>query len=390
MPINKTEAPVVIIGGGIAGCATAYYLAKRGVSALLLERGTFGGEASGRAAGGVRAQCRDSSAERLLAMHSIQLWQNLEAEIGESVEYDQGGNLRLAQSEAALDELRAEAEEERADGLAVEVWDAAELYRRASYLAENFVGAKYCATDGIANPKLAAPALARAAQRLGARTWSHTEALHVEVTDGQVVAVTARGARGEHAGEWRIETPCVVHAAGPWTPQLGRDLGLEIPIESSRAIIGRSEPLPFMFSEFLSSHELGVYARPDRRGCIHVGATGYPIHTFDDCTEAGVREYIARGATLVPALADVPLAEVWWGTLAMTPDRLPIIGPVPGIEGYLLATGFSGHGFCLGPAVGDMLSQLIVEDETALALASLRLTRFADGEREPDTTQAMG
>ncbi|MBV7336718.1 FAD-binding oxidoreductase [Chloroflexi bacterium TSY] len=372
MTKQTTSAPVVIIGGGIAGCATAFYLAKRGVHALLLEKSTFGFEASGRNAGGVRAQCRDISADRILAMKSIELWQTLDDELETVTEYTQGGTIRLAANQQRLDELAAQSKGELADGLYVEMWNQDKLYRHCPFLASGFIGAKYCPTDGNANPKLVAPAFAAAAERLGARTWKHTEVSAVNVEDGQVRSVTACNADGE----WQIETEMVVHTGGPWTSILAQQLGLQVPIVPSRTIIGRTEPMPSLFSEFISSHDAEVYARPDKRGCIHIGAVAQPIDAFENCTAEDVRTYLEKRINLIPALGEPTIEEVWWGDLAMTPDRQPIIGPVEGVDGYLLAAGFSGHGFCLGPIMGKLMSELVIDGQASLPIDAFSVHRF--------------
>ncbi|MCB0046050.1 MAG: FAD-binding oxidoreductase [Caldilineaceae bacterium] len=372
--MNQREAPVVIIGGGIVGSSIAWFLAQRGVKALLLEKSTPGFEASSRAAGGVRAQCRDTTDERKLAMASIEVWKTLAEATGTDVEYTQGGTLRLAATDDRLAELTAQSHEELADGLEVEMWDEAELYRRKPFLAPGFIGAKYCATDGVANPRLVTPAIAAAAARLGAEVWEETEVIGIDRADGRITGVRARNAQGE----WSIAAPKVVHAAGPWTPQLSTDLGFEIPIVPSRTIIGRTEPLPRLFTEFISSHDAGVYARPDARGCIHIGAVGRSIGDFEEVTEADVRTYLEKRSNLIPALGEAEIEEVWWGTLAMTPDRTPILGVVEGLDGYYLASGFSGHGFALGPGVGKVMSELILDGEPSVSLDGFSLARFGE------------
>ncbi len=365
------EAPVVIIGGGIVGGAAAWYLAGRGIKAVLLEKATIGPGASARSAGGVRAQCRNGL-ERRLAMASIELWQGLDAELGFDTEYTRGGNIRLATTEERMAQLRAEAEEELADDLVVEVWDRDEMRRRAPYLGDMFIGAKYCASDGIANPILATWAFNRAASRAGATMLSNAEALEIEVQGGQVTAVLAR----HGADDLRIETPRVIHCGGAWTPALARTLGIEVPIEPARNYIGVTQAMPPLFTEFLSSHDLRLYARPARKGHIHVGAVGTTAGTFSQETPAEALAHLAQGALMVPALRHIGFLRTWAGTLAMTPDHLPIIGPVAGLGGYLLATGFSGHGFCLGPIAGKLLSELVADGEPSISLAALNLARF--------------
>ena len=371
---RRLGAEVVIVGGGIVGCAAAYYLARRGKTVVLLEQSAIGGEASGRNGGGVRQQCRDRR-ERPLAMASVKLWVGLQAELGFDVEYIQGGNIRMATNEERMAALRREAEEELADGLVVEMWDRDELRRRAPYLSDVFIGAKYCPTDGTANPILASRAFGWAARRTGATLLTRTEAVHIDIQGGQVSSVTGR----DREGDLLIETPRVIHAGGPWTPRLSRTLGIQVPIEPARSVIAITQRLPFLFKEFVSSHDLGAYARQAREGHVHIGGVGTPGTTFDQTMPAASIAYLARGAArIVPALQGASILRTCAGTLENTPDKVPIISPVDRITGYILASGFSGHGFCLGPIAGKLLSELIVDGEPSLPLHAFHLSRFAD------------
>jgi sarcosine oxidase subunit beta len=338
-----------------------------------LEKSAIGVQASARSAGGVRAQCRNRL-ERILAMASIKLWEGLQAELDFDMEYVQGGNIRLAVTEERLAQLAAEAEDELADGLVVEVWDQDELRRRAPYLSDMFIGAKYCATDGVANPIRSTWAFAVAAKRAGATLLTHTEAVDVEIRGGQVTSVLARG----RDGELTVETPLLIHAGGAWSSQLGQSLGIRIPVEPARNFIGVTQRVRPFFTEFFSSHDMRLYFRPARAGHIHVGGVLVTNGTFDQHVPPEGFSHLSRIATIVPALRNTNFLRAWAGTLAMTPDRLPVIGPVDGIEGYLLATGFSGHGFCLGPIVGKLLSEWVVDGEPSMALDELRLSRFGE------------
>ncbi|RME75273.1 MAG: FAD-binding oxidoreductase [Chloroflexi bacterium] len=377
--INSQQAPVVIIGGGIVGSAAAYYLARRGVKAVLLEKNTIGVEASGRNGGGVRAQCR-VRIERRLAMASIKLWEGLEAETGMDMEYTQGGNIRLAATEARMAQLQAEAEEELADGLYVELWNRDELRRRAPYLdSDHFIGAKYCPTDGVANPILATWGIAAAARKAGATLLTHTEAVSIETQAGQVTGVTAR----TPDGILHLETPRVIHAAGVHTPQLAQTSGVQIPIKPARVFVAVTQPVRPFFTEFVSTHDFGVYFRPARKGHVHIGSVGIFDETFDKSTPDYALPRLATAARLVPALRGVSFLRTWAGILAMTPDHLPVIGPVDGLEGLILATGFSGHGFCLGPIVGKLLSEMILDGAPSINLDALNLSRFASTVQSP-------
>ena len=369
---RKMQAPVVIVGGGIMGGATAYYLARRGVQPLVLERSAIGVEASARSAGGVRAQCRDQL-ERSLAMASIRLWEGLEADLDFDIEYVQGGNIRLAANEERMAQLVAEAEEELADGLVVEVWNRDELRRRAPYLSDMFIGAKYCATDGVANPIRSTWGFAVAARRAGATLLTHTEAVDVETQAGQVTSVLARG-RNE---EISIETPLLIQAGGAWSPLLGQALGIHIPVEPARNFIGVTQRVKPFFTEFVSSHDMRLYFRPARMGQVHVGGVLVTTRSSNKIVPAEGLTHLSQVVLMVPALRNTNFLRAWAGTLAMTPDRLPIIGPVEGLRGYLLATGFSGHGFCLGPIVGKLLSEWVLDGEPSMSLDELNLSRFA-------------
>ncbi len=371
---RKLAAEVAIIGGGIVGCCAAYYLARRGVKVVLLEKSVTGGEASGRNGGGVRAQCRDRR-ERPLAIASIKLWVGLQAELGFDVEYVQGGNIRMATTEERMATLRCESEEELEDGLVVELWDRDELRRRAPYLSDAFIGAKYCPTDGSANPILASRAFGWAARQSGATLLTHTEAVNIGVQAGRVTWVAARGKDGEVL----VEAPWVIHAGGPWTPQLSRTLGIQAPIEPARSTIAITQRMPPLFKEFISSHDMGVYARQAREGHVHIGGVGAPAGTFDQSVPAATIEHLARGAArMLPALCGANLLRTWSGTLEVTPDKVPIIDHVDRIKGYVLASGFSGHGFCLGPIAGKLLSELIADGAPSLSLHEFRLSRFAN------------
>jgi sarcosine oxidase subunit beta len=370
---RKTEAPAVIVGGGMVGCAIAHYLAQSGVKSLVLEKSAIGAEASARSAGGVRAQCRDRR-ERHLAMASIELWKGLESEWGLDMEYVQGGNIRLAADEERLAQLGAEAEEELADGLIVEVWDRDELRRRAPYLSDAFIGAKYCSTDGVANPILSTWAFVQATRRAGATLLPHTEVVDVEIQDGQVSAVLAQ----ERDGELRIETSLLIHAGGAWTPHLAQALGIHIPVEPARNFIAVTQRVRPFFTEFVSSHDFRLYFRPARAGHVHVGGVATTSGTYDKQVPPEALPHLARAALMVPALRNVNFLRAWAGTLAMTPDRLPILGPVEGLCGYWLASGFSGHGFCLAPIAGKLISEWVLDGEPSMPLDTFRISRFGD------------
>jgi sarcosine oxidase subunit beta len=362
------HADVVVIGGGIIGSAAARELAKAGLHTVVLDRDPAPAQSSVRNGGGMRAQCRNR-VERLLAMASIELWQQLLADTGADIEYRRGGNLRLAFTEQTLDQLSDEAAEEEADGLHTEVWQQAEVRRRAPYLSDRVIGAKYCATDGHANPILATWAVVDAAVRSGVDHRPGAAATAIEVEAGRVRAVRGEG--------FRIMTPLVVHAAGPWTRELAAPLGVALPLTPARNAILVTQTEPPLFGEFVSAHEVGVYVRQAAKGQLHVGGVFTVDDTFDQRVSTGELERLARVVELIPALRRSKVLRSWSGTLDLTPDHLPIIGRPDGIEGYLVAAGFSGHGFCLGPVVGRVIADLALDRQPIVDVTSLSPNRFS-------------
>ncbi|WP_083737084.1 NAD(P)/FAD-dependent oxidoreductase [Mycobacterium sp. MS1601] len=362
----------VVIGGGVVGSSVAMHLADAGLSVIVVERSGGPVEASTRNGGGVRAQCRNRP-ERLLAMRSQQLWRQLELDNGVDFEYRVSGNARLAYSDAALDKLRAEQLEEHADGLHTEIWTREQLNAQMPFLSPDVLGAKVCPSDGHANPILATWAVIAAAKRCGARYLTDTTAVAIGTVGGMVDSVVVHDSR---EGCTEIATPLVVHAAGAWSKDLASHVGIDLPLVPSRNAMMITESLPPMFDAFLSSHEKQVYLRQAQKGHVHIGGVFDIPGTFDQSVGVDEMEKLARAVELVPALKQARILRTWAGTLDYTPDHLPLVGPVVGLGGYVVAAGFSGHGFCLGPVVGEAVADLVLDRPPHVDLSALSPSRL--------------
>ena len=361
---QTSETDVAVIGGGIVGLATAFYLARRGRAVTVLERRTVGWEASGRTAAGVRQQGRDPR-ELPLAMAAVEVWGTWDQELQGHTGYRRDGNVFVAMSRDGMIQLEERAAHERALGLGVEMLTATQLRARLPAISDRCAGGKYCPTDGIAEPTLVMPSLARAVERAGGRLLAGTEALDFVVEDRRIASIVTDGVD--------VRPRVTVLAAGPWTPLLAMRLGVTLPITPVRSQLIRTGPTGPVCKEFLISRELGVYCRPASGGAMLIG--GECMRAEADpraAREIGLR----RISACIPALEAVPIERMWSGLLDVTPDEVAMIGPLPGFRDCFVAAGFSGHGFCLGPGVGRLVAEWIVDGTPSLSLHALSPDRF--------------
>jgi glycine/D-amino acid oxidase-like deaminating enzyme len=360
-PETVVETDVAVIGGGIMGLATAYYLARRNRRVAVLERRTWGWEASGRTAGGVRQQGRDPR-ELPLAMAGVALWARLDEELGAPTYYRRGGNFAIARDGEEMEHLEQVARRERSDGLAVEIVTRNRLRRMVPALSDRCIGGKYCSTDGIADPSAVVRAFVGAAARLGVQLYPGTEALDFVIEDGRIEAILTE--------QIEFRPRVTVNVAGPWAPLVAMRAGIILPIQPVRALLMETAPVAPLFEQFIKFGE-EFYCRPTAAGTICIGPLGWamPWAREDAADRPRVPLFVPeRVAEHIPALGRVPIARTWSGLLDATPDLVPIIGAAPELRDYLVAAGFSGHGFCLGPIVGRLLAEIIVDGRPSLSI----------------------
>lgn len=366
------EADVVVIGGGLVGTSTCHRLAEKGKRVVLLERGGIAEEASGRSIGGVRQQNRHLAEVRLACL-SRKIWDGFHRELEEEIEYVVGGNLKLCRTEKEFEEMRVQQREEGARGLETEMLSREEVLRLIPAFSRDsqFVGGKYCASDGHANPLKVGKAIARAAERLGARVLPHTPATGIELTGGAV--------SGVRTPTTLFKTGAVVNACNGWAPEIGKMIGLDIPIVRRLSQILLTEPLPPLFKEFITCTGVG-YLRQAVRGNIHIG---YPSQPTDDQRQRSTYPafvYVGKGiARYIPALERVSFIRGWGGLTAFTPDGIPVLDAVEQVKGFYIAAGMCGHGFCLGPGVGQVMAEWVVQGKPPIDLHAFRLSRFTEG-----------
>ncbi len=369
-----TNPDVLIIGGGISGTATAWELASHGVRTTLLEAGELAGMASGWTLAGVRQSGRHP-AELPLAEAAVRRWANLAEELGADVEYRQQGNLRLALTEDDIPNIRQVVADGSAAGIAMEFLDGNAAVREvAPALATDLPAASWCPSDGHANPGKTVHAFAEAAKRAGAEIREHTPVRGL-VTDGARVT----GARLD--GE-TIEAGVVVVAAGIYTLRLLAPLGIELPISITQVPAIQTIPMAPTLAQVLGQAGGGVALRQQVSG--HFRITGVSeLWDGQDHTRDSVQPRLhqlhaltAAAARLVPVLADARVNTTWGGLIDQARDALPVIEKAPEIDNLVYATGFSGHGFCLGPVTGEILADLATEGTTSHPIAPFARSRF--------------
>ena len=371
----KNKACVTIIGGGVVGSATAYYLAKNGLTdVVLLERDYLSSGSTGRCGGGIRQQWSERMNVRL-AMRSVEHFKNFEREVGLNIEYFQGGYLLLAYTEEEEALFKKNVAMQQEEGLDVVLLSREETARKFPFM--NLEGLKlsaYCPSDGHANPHLTTFGYAKAAEKMGVNVLTHTDAKRVLVENGKIKAVVT------DSGE--IETGIVVNAAGGYSHQAGEMVGLNLPTESYRHQIFVTEPLEHILDPLVISFVNNFYIRQTGSGNFIMGQGDRDELPGLEITPTWkfLKEMSDKMPRFFPFLKDVRILRHWAGLYNMSPDAQPIIDRSNEIEDFYFAIGFSGHGFMLAPAVGEALAEWIVFGEPrSVDISNLSLQRFERG-----------
>lgn len=367
--MKPNNAEVVVIGGGIMGCATAYYLAKKKVRVTVVERSGIGLEASGNCGGGVRQQSREPYMLRL-ARRSAALWLHLDKELEFDVGYRRVGNMFLATTPEHVEYFHERMEYEREAGLVELTFLTGDQVRERIPVSKEVLAATYCPTDGIANPMRAVVAYARGIKRLGGTVMTYTPVTGIEMKGGKPYAVVTP------KGEIRADT--IVLAAGAWTPELGKMIGVSIPIQPNRSQILVTERVAPMVVPFVAIPGGGGYLtqRPD--GNILLGYHSRPVDNYDKRSTWAAYVITAKNITRIfPSLKNLTIIRAFAGITEFTPDTRPIFGEIDGKPGAYVVAGFSGGGFALGPVFGLLMSELIAEGRTSYPMEELNLRRFS-------------
>ena len=371
-----TTADIVIIGGGVMGASAVYHLASRGTSSvLLLEKEDFFGQgATGRCAGGVRYQFATEVNIRL-SLASLPMLERFKEEIGQEVDYQPCGYLFVLTDEKDVTAFQRNVELQHRLGVQTEWLDGDEVRRRLPLMKfDDALAGTFHQKDGLVDPNSVVMGYISAAQKRGAKAVNNAEVTGIRVRGGKVEAVeTSRGV---------VQTRTVINAAGPWSAQVGAMAGVPLPVTPVRRQMfttGSMKEIPadfpfvidFAQSLYLHRHGEGLLvgmSNPDQ-------APGFNQSVDEEFELVNLEAAIGR----LPLMERARRAAHWAGLYEVTPDAHPIFGVTP-VEGFLVCTGFSGHGFMHGPVSGKLMSELILDGTfSTVDVSMLDLARFEEG-----------
>lgn len=362
-------ADVAIVGGGIIGCSVAYHLAQSGVTDIVVfERKHVASGATGVCPGGIRQQF-EGEAECVLAQRSMRFFERINERLEPEAPFflERSGYLFLAESEPVLKRFRRNVETQNGLGIPSRIVGPSEIAGICeSLVLDGIIGGSFCEEDGfLEDCDGVSHRMLRVARDRG-----------TNLVLQQVIGI------GRANGGWRLTTPSdewsakqLVLAAGVDTPGLAEQIGMRLPITAERRRLAYTEPMarPLMHP-LVVALERGFAGKQLLNGVFYLGWLGETPET-DNLTFT--ERALTAGSTLLPALAELPVRRIVEGVYDSTPDHRPILGEVPGMDGLFLATGFSGHGFMLAPAVGEMLAGLIAGRGSDPVLEHFSLQRFA-------------
>jgi len=419
-PSLPAQADVVVIGGGIIGVFAAYYLARRGVSVAVVEKGRIGAEQSSRNWGWCRQQNRDAR-ELPMATRSLELWERFAADTGEDTGFRRCGLLYLSNDEDELARWTNWRDFARTAGVTTHMLSSRDASERGRLTGRAWKGGVFAPSDGTADPAKAAPSVAAALMKLGGTVHQNCAARGIEVEGGRVSGVVTE------AGT--IKTRTVVFAGGAWASSFCRQLGIRFPQATVRQSIvrvtGVTEPVP----DALHTARVSITRRSDGSYNLAISGRGrvdptaqllrfapqflpmfakrwrnvFPgglegiraghetlarwrldaptpmerMRILDPRPDAAaVRQTYSRAVELLPVLGQAGIANAWAGFVDNTPDGVPGIGEVPEIPGFILAAGFSGHGFGIGPGAGHLIADLVTGEKPIFDPAPYDPARF--------------
>lgn len=362
MKMNKTY-DAIVIGGGIIGAATGYYLSKRKLKVLLLEKNYLTSGSTGRCITGIRQQF-STPATIQTAMEAVRLFQSMKEEFDMDVEWKDSGYLFLAHSEDLVDMFKKNISIQSQFGLNVEFITAEECKKIVPLLdIDGLIGGAYCPSDGQANPFLVVRGYVEGIRRNGGRVQIEAEVIDIDVDKGKVQSVTIS------SGE-TISAPIILNAAGPWAKDVGKLAGVDLDVAPDRHEALITEGIQYAEIPMLVDYRAdgGYFVQRITGQFIGCFTPEKKVPGFStDATLEFLVEMSRRMCRLIPAMENIAVLRQWAGSYCMTPDGNPIVDQTE-VEGFYCSVGMCGHGFMLGPALGKYMAQFITESTWPISM----------------------
>jgi len=378
----------VVIGAGIMGLSIAYHLARLGVrDVTVVDKSYLCGGASGRNGGGIRAQWSSEANVRLM-QESIRMCQDFANEFKINVWLRQGGYLFLARNEERRRALEESCKLQRECGLSTRMLSPREAQKIVPELStDGVVAASFNPDDGVVFPWPFVWGFAQAASKLGAEIATFTDVVGIDVRNGAIEGVRVRraakggDAKSDRAPEYLIRTRKIVNAAGAWSPEIAKLVGVDLPNKPHRHEICSTEPLKPWLKPLVADLENGLYFSQSTRGEIvgGIGQERVPPGLDQNSSFAFLGLYAKALVATCPVLGKVKVLRQWSGCYDLTPDGNPIVGGVDAIEHFYQASGFMGHGFMMAPVMGKLIAEHIAKETHLPMFDRWNLRRFKDG-----------
>jgi len=373
------RAEVVVVGGGVMGTSIAFHLAEAGVEVCLLERDELASGSTSRAAGGIRAQFSDPL-NVAIGLRSIEAFTRFGERPGAEIDLAQVGYLFLLDREEDVSVFEKSVALQNGLGVPSRFVPLDEVHELCPLAGlDGVLAATTCPLDGHASPEAVVQGYAAAARRLGATVLTHCAARGISLRGREVAAVaTDRGT---------VSTGTVVCAAGVWSPALARAVGLELPVEPILREVGFTGPVEGLPSRIPLTIDFstGFYFHREGPGILFGMADREQPPGLDTPTDpAWLERVLAVAERRAPALLDLGIAGGWKGAYEVTPDANALVGETLDVHRFLYATGFSGHGFLQGPAIGEIVRDLVLGRAPFVDVAPLSVERFARDTPRPE------
>ena len=377
-PPLTDRSDVVVVGGGVMGTSAAFHLAEAGVEVVLLERDELAGGSTSRAAGGVRANFSDEL-NISLGQRSLELFADFPQRPGQEIDLHRSGYLFILTRPEDVELFTASVALQNSLGVESRMVDVDEACRLSPLLnPAGVLAAAWSPNDGHCTPESVVQGYASGARRHGAVVRTGVEVTGIDSSGGHITAV--------HSTDGSIQTGCVIDCAGAWSPQIAAYVGVDLPVTPYKRELLVTEPMPEPIEmAFTIDYATSFYWHREGPGIL----TGFSRKDvdpgFDTSRDADFPERLAElAAVRAPALLDLGVRSGWAGLYEVTPDHNALLGESKSVSRFLYATGFSGHGFLQGPAIGEILRDMYLGVAPFIDVSPLDVERFTTGELRPE------